>query len=212
MAIIRGDDDIQAGLAALVEIDPALAGVLSHAGPVPLRLNSPGYAGLAHIIVSQMVSRASAEAIWARMLAAGPVEPTAYARLDEVQARAFGLSRAKAATLQRVALEVVAGHLDLDALCRMEAKAAMKQLTAISGIGPWTAEIYLMFCAGHPDLFPAGDIALRKAVAHGLGLETPEIPALYRLSERWAPWRSVAARLFWAYYAQRVGREATPLA
>lgn len=211
MAIIRGADDIREGLAALLAADPALAAVAEAAGPLPLRLSEPGYAGLAHVVVSQLISRAAAEAIWARMTAEGPVTAEAFRDLDEERARRFGLSRAKAATLRRVAEEVAAGRLDLAALCEAEGALAIRRLTALPGIGPWTAEIYLMFCTGHPDLFPAGDVALRKAVAHALALpEVPDIPALYRLSGRWSPWRSVAARLFWAYYARRMGRDVLP--
>lgn len=213
MAIIRDEEDIREGLAALVAADPALAAVAEAAGPLPLRLAEPGFAGLAHVVVSQLISRAAAQAIWARMTAAGPVTSAAFRDLDEERARLLGLSRAKAATLRRVAGEVEAGRLDLVALVLADADEATRRLTALPGIGPWTAEIYLMFCAGHPDLFPAGDVALRRAVAHAFCLaEAPEIPALYRLSRRWAPWRSVAARLFWAYYARRMGRDALPVA
>lgn len=212
MAFIRGEADIQAGLTALVAADPALGPIAEVAGPLPLRLSEPGFAGLAHVVVSQLISRAAAEAIWARMVATGPVTAAAFRDLDEERMRAFGLSRAKAATLRGVAAAVEAGRLDLAGLCRLEADEAMRQLTALSGIGPWSGEIYLMFSAGHADLFPAGDVALRKAVAQGLGLpQVPDIKALYRISERWAPWRSVAARLFWAYYARRMGRDLVPV-
>lgn len=213
MAIIRNEADIEEGLAALLAADPALLRVAQAAGPLPLRLAEPGFAGLAHVIVSQMVSRASAGAIWARMVAEGPVTAAAFLSLDEERVKRYGLSRAKASALATAATEVAAGRLDLDALCGLEASVAMAKLTALSGIGPWTAEIYLMFCGGHADLFPAGDVALRKAVAHGLGLaDVPDVRALYRLSARWSPWRSVAARLFWAYYARHMGRDALPAA
>lgn len=212
MAFIRGEADIHAGLAALVAADPALGPIAEAAGPLPLRLAEPGFSGLAHVVVSQLISRAAAQAIWARMIAAGPVTAAAFRDLDEERMRAFGLSRAKAATLRGVAAAVEAGQLDLAGLCRLEADVALRQLTALPGIGPWSGEIYLMFCAGHADLFPAGDMALRKAVAQGLCLpQVPDIKALYRISERWAPWRSVAARLFWAYYARRMGRDLVPV-
>lgn len=211
MAIIRGEEDIREGLTALLVADPALVPIAEAAGPVPLRLSAPGFAGLAHVIVSQLISRAAAQAIWARMEAEGPITAAVFCKLDDEGTKRFGLSRAKASTLRRVAEAVEVGALDLATLCEEEAGQAMRRLTALSGIGPWTAEIYLMFAAGHPDLFPAGDVALRKAVAHGLALPAvPEIKALYRLSERWAPWRSVAARLFWAYYARQMGRDVLP--
>lgn len=211
MVIIRNEADIAAGLAALADIDPALCPVIAAAGPVPLRLSPPGFESLAHIVVSQMVSRASAMAIWNRMLAAGPVAPELYAGLDQGAARAFGLSGAKARTLAGAAAEIVTGRLDLDALGRLPVEAALGRLTAVSGIGPWTAEIYMMFAVGHADIFPAGDVALRKAVAHGLRLaQTPSIRALGAHAVRWSPWRAVAARLFWAYYACRMGRDGLP--
>lgn len=89
---------------------------------------------------------------------------------------------------------------------------AIKTLTAIKGLGPWTAEVYLLFCAGHPDIFPAGDVALQSAAAHMLGLDArPQPRELAGLAQHWSPWRGVAARLLWAYYAQVMRRDTTPL-
>lgn len=212
MTIIREQKDIEAGLEALLRVDPRLIGIAAAAGPVPLRLSEPGFAGLASIVVSQMISRASAQAIWRRIEEAGATTASAYVALEPQQIAAFGLSRAKAATLQGLAMAVSERHLDLEAICSMGAGEAMGQLTALPGIGPWTAEVYLMFCAGHPDIFPVGDVALRAAVARALNL--PERPAprdLARLAETWRPWRSVAARLFWAYYARSARRETLPI-
>lgn len=213
---IRSIEDIEAGLTALLKIDPRLVPVAERAGPLPLRLAEPGFAGLAHIVVSQMVSRASADAIWSRILqATGPV-PTAaiyLAREEEGHVAGFGLSRAKARTLAALAEAVVAGGIDLDAVARAPFNEAMAAMTRLPGIGPWTAEVYLMFCGGHPDVFPAGDVALRAAVGWAFGLDArPDIPAVREMSARWSPWRSVAARLFWAFYAVRLGREAAPTA
>lgn len=213
LAIIRGPADVEQGLAALLDRDPRLVAIAAMTGPLPLRLMEPGYAGLAHIIVSQMVSRASADAIWGRIVgAAGVVTAESYLAQDEAMVAGFGLSRAKAATLRLVAETVRAGDLDLAGIARLPAVEAMARLTALRGIGPWTAQVYLMFCGGHADIFPAGDVALRAAVGFALGHETrPDIAAVERLAADWSPWRSVAARLFWAYYAMRMGREATPL-
>ncbi len=212
MTVIRNDGDIAVGLAALLAIDPRLVEIAAVAGPLPLRLAEPGYAGLAHIIVSQMVSRASADAIWRRVVAAAGIpSASSYLALDDVAVAGLGLSRAKAETLRLLARTVEEDRLDLDGLARMEANEALTRLTAMRGIGTWTAEVYLMFCGGHPDVFPAGDVALRAAVGRGLGLEArPDIAAVQQIAAAWKPYRSVAARLFWAYYAVTSGREAAP--
>ncbi|MBX5002213.1 DNA-3-methyladenine glycosylase 2 family protein [Rhizobium lentis] len=211
--IIRSDDDVRLGLDALLVLDPRLAPIAADAGPIPLRLREPGFAGLAHIIVSQMVSRASAEAIWRRMLPAdGPLTAEGYVRLAPEVWREFGLSRAKADTLSRIAEAVASGRLDLSGLCLKPPDEALGELTALKGIGPWTAEVYLMFCGGHADVFPAGDVALQNAVGAALGLAArPQAKALAKLSQVWSPWRSVAARLFWAYYATKMRRDMVPI-
>lgn len=213
MRIIRGHSDIEAGLETLVELDPRLVAIAEAAGPLPLRLNDPGFASLASIIVSQMVSRASAEAIWRRITAVGPVTAAGYAALDPAVVATFGLSRAKAATLLNLSTAISQGRFDLDSICELETTAAIRTMTALPGIGPWTAEVYLMFCGGHSDIFPSGDVALQAAVGHALGLEArPQAKNLAAMAEVWRPWRSVAARLFWAYYAARMRRDVTPLA
>jgi DNA-3-methyladenine glycosylase II len=213
--IITTADDVALGLAELVAIDPRLEPLACRLAPLPLRLAEPGFAGLAHIIVSQMVSRASAEAIWARIrAAAGEVPPAeAYLALDADVVAGLGLSRAKASTLELAARAVASGALDLSAIARLDGAEAIARLTALKGIGLWTSEVYLMFCGGHPDIFPAGDVALRAAVGDVFGHEVrPDIRQVVQIAEAWRPWRSVAARLFWAHYAARTGREALPAA
>jgi DNA-3-methyladenine glycosylase II len=211
--IIRSDEDVKQGLEHLLRLDPRLASIAQAAGPIPLRLREPGFAGLAHIIVSQMVSRASAEAIWRRMLPAdGLLTAESYALLHQDAWREFGLSRAKAETLSRIAEAVASGRLDLLTLCLKPPGDALSELTALKGVGPWTAEVYLMFCGGHADVFPSGDVALQNAVGAAFGLaERPGARALASLAEIWSPWRSVAARLFWAYYAVKLGRGMLPV-
>lgn len=207
-------DDIARGLEALARIDPRLAAAMALAGPVPLRLKEPGYAALAEIVLSQMVSKASADALWRRLeQTAGAVTPQAIHDLDDEALRVAGLSRGKAGTLKRLAEAVMSGHLDLEGLCRTDARLATGALMNVKGIGPWTAEVYLLFCAGHADILPAGDIALQNAAAHILGLdERPDARALAKHAEIWSPWRGVAARLLWAYYAVHMGRDAAPVA
>ncbi|GEO86336.1 MULTISPECIES: DNA-3-methyladenine glycosylase family protein [Alphaproteobacteria] len=211
--IITTADHVALGLLQLVAIDPRLEPLAHRHAPLPLRLTEPGFAGLAHIIVSQMVSRASAEAIWSRILEATGEAPSAqtYLALDAAVVAGLGLSRAKASTLEGVARAVASNALDLSVISSLDADEAITRLTALKGIGLWTAEVYLMFCCGHPDVFPAGDVALRAAVGDAFGHEArPDIRTVAELAEAWRPWRSIAARLFWAYYAARTGREAAP--
>ncbi len=211
-SIIRNDADIQAGLQQLLQLDPRLIPIADIAGPLPLRLSTPGFAGLASIIVSQMVSRASADAIWRRIELVGPVTAQAYAALEPEVIATFGLSRAKASTLKKLSDAVLIGAIDLDGICAIEGGEALKQLVLLPGIGPWTAEVYLMFCAGHPDIFPSGDVALQTSVGRAFGMEVrPTAKALTEVAGAWAPHRSVAARLFWAYYAATMRREALPI-
>ena len=204
-------DDISAGLDALCEIDPRLEQVREVAGEVPLRLSEPGFASLVSIIVSQQVSRASADAIFGRLARlVDPLTPQGLLGGGEDMFRQAGLSRPKQRTLLAIAKAVENG-LDLDHLCGLDAEEAIRQMTVVSGIGPWTAEVYLLFSAGHPDIFPARDVALQSAVGHALGIAPrPSEKALIQLAESWAPWRGVASRLFWAYYRETRGRDGAP--
>ncbi len=206
--VIASKTDIETGLDALCAADPRLAEVRRKAGSTPLRRQDPGFAGLAQIIVAQMVSKASAAAIWGRLAdQTGDVAPARVAALTDQQCRAIGLSRSKENTLRAAANAVLSGALDPQDLCRVPAEEAIAAMIAIKGIGRWTAEVYLLFCAGHADIFPAGDVALQSAVAHALRLaDRPTQKQLYALSEEWSPWRGVAARLFWAYYANEMRR------
>lgn len=206
--------DVAAGLRALAQLDPRLVPIIERAGDVPLRRTPAGFASLCSIIVSQQVSRASADAIFGRLATLlDPLTPQAMLASGDELFRQAGLSRPKQATLLAIAAEVAERGLDLDALCGLEPEEATSRLTAIRGVGPWTAEIYLLFAAGHPDIFPAGDLALQIAAHQGLGLETrPSTKALYAMAESWAPWRGVAARLLWAFYREMKGRDAVPAA
>ncbi|HRK23722.1 MAG TPA: DNA-3-methyladenine glycosylase 2 family protein [Beijerinckiaceae bacterium] len=209
MRIIRTDADIEEGMAHLGKADPRLARVAAIAGPIPLRRHVPGLAGLCSIIVSQQLSVASADAIW-RKTKAGLGEITAEAILgaDEATLRAFGLSTPKMRTLRGLAEAVRSGTLPVDALCDMPGEEAMTALTSVPGIGPWTAEIYLMFYAGHADVFAAGDLALQEAARLALGFDArPSARELAVLAEGWRPWRAVAARLLWAFYRVAKARD-----
>ena len=212
MRLIESEADIAEGLAWLARRDRRLVGVARIAGPLPLRRATPGFAGLARVVIGQQVSTASASAIWGRFEAAFPDgRPETFAAADEATLRAVGLSGAKIATLHAVAVAVAEG-LDLGALAALDGDEAHARLTAIKGIGPWTADLYLLFCLGHADVFPAGDLALRNAVADAFGRDGPvPIPDLHEMAAKWSPWRAVAARLFWAYYRARRNVAAAPL-
>lgn len=211
MGTIETLADIEAALAALTAADPRLVPVIERAGPVPLRRQRPGFVSLAEIIVSQQVSKASAEAIFGRLCTLiDPLDANGVLAADEEMFRAAGLSRPKQKTMMAMAQAVQDG-LDLDHLCGLEAGDAIGAMVAVHGIGQWTAEIYLLFCAGHPDIFPARDVALQAAVGEALGLDArPGEKALAAIAESWAPWRGTAARLFWAYYAAMKGRDGAP--
>jgi DNA-3-methyladenine glycosylase II len=202
-------DAIARHLDALVAIDPRLLPVRERAGPLQPRLAPPGFAGMAKIICGQQLSVASAGAIWSRFEALpGASDPQGFLGLDDALVRATGFSAGKTRTLRVIAEAVVAGTLDFDHLETLPAADAVDYLVAHKGIGPWTAEIYLMFCAGHPDVFPAGDLALQKAVAQALGLpDRPGSKDLIAIAAPWSPHRAAAALLFWRYYATLKNKE-----
>ena len=200
---------IAAHIESLVSIDPRLASVSEFAGPVQPRIHPSGFAGMAKVITGQQVSVASASAIWSRFAQLpGALDPVTYLALSEEQVRAAGFSGSKFRTVGAIAEAMVAGTLDFDHLETLPADEAVRYLVAHKGIGPWTAEVYLMFCARHPDVFPAGDLALLKAVHHGLGLDArPTIKDMIGIAARWTPHRSAAALLFWRYFAVMRDRE-----
>lgn len=193
-------------LNALLKSDPRFEPVLREVGTLPERRGSPGFSGLANIVVSQLVSRQSADAIWTRLLhATGPLTPRSYLVAGAGVGPRLGLTAAKADTLVAVAEAIERKQLDLDALQDLPAEQAIACLTAIKGIGFWTAEVHLLFNCAHPDIFPAGDLALRAAAAAVFSLpERPSVEALRQMAEHWSPRRSVAARLLWAYYGKVV--------
>jgi DNA-3-methyladenine glycosylase II len=189
-------------LRALFRRNPELRPIAKLAGPFEIRLTPGGFSGLARVICGQQLSVASARAIWGRFAALpGALDPATYLTLDPASIRAVGFSEGKYRTVRVIAEAIVSGALDLSLVDTMSGEDATAYLVAHKGIGPWTAEIYLMFCTGHPDIFPVGDLALRKAVGHALGMETPTEKELTVLAAEWAPYRHAAALLFWKYYA-----------
>jgi DNA-3-methyladenine glycosylase II len=189
-------------LDGLVALDSRLAPVRERAGEVTLRTGERGFAGMAKVICGQQLSTFSANAIWGRVVALpGATTPEGFLRLDEPTLRAAGLSGGKIRAMRAVAEAIAAGTLDFAATETLPAEEAIAHLTTVKGVGPWTAEIYLLFCVGHPDIFPAGDLALKKAVRDGLGLgDLPETRALIDIAAGWSPHRGAAALLFWRYF------------
>jgi DNA-3-methyladenine glycosylase II len=211
MRTIDSEADIAEGLDYLLRRDRRLRKVLKIAGTVPLRRRPDGFEGLVRIIMGQQVSVASASAISDRFLAAFPGVPIEIIRkATDDELRAPGLSMAKIKAVRAAATAISEG-LDLAGLAGLPAEEAHNRLTAVKGIGPWTADLYLLFCIGHQDIFPAGDLALRNAVADAFGLAALTIDETEAVAVKWSPWRGVAAWLFWAYYRAKRQRTALPL-
>jgi DNA-3-methyladenine glycosylase II len=205
--MIHSDADLNDALDALILAVPAFAPVRAAAAPLPLRRIEPGFAGLAWIVTGQQISVTAASAIFARMQAAlgGRIDAASLAAVDDSVLKQAGQSGAKIRSLRAIANAVLEGRLDLDSLPDLPAEEAIAALTALRGIGPWTAESYLLFALGHRDVFPAADIALQEAARRAFDLPArPSTKQLRALAEGWRPLRAVAARLLWAYY--RVGR------
>jgi len=202
MRIIATEADIRDGVRALRRRCATMRHVHDTAGDPPLRRRPAGFEGLARVIVGQQLSIASAAAIWERTAAAcQPFEPAALLRLSDKTLAGAGLSRPKIRTLRAIATACTDG-LDLTALDRASNEEIHAALTSVVGIGPWTADIYIMFCLGRADGWAPGDLALQVAMQQALALaERPGKDDMMSLAERWRPWRGVAARLLWAYYA-----------
>jgi DNA-3-methyladenine glycosylase II len=206
---ITCDADLEEGMAALRALHPHWAAIIARTGIPPLRRREGGFAGLAVIIVSQQLSVASARAVWARVEAVlAPLTPERILAATDEEMRLSGLSRPKQRTMRAVAQAISQGELVLDALEIATPEQVHALMTAVSGIGPWTADIYLLFCLGHRDGFAPGDLAIQEAARVAFGLATrPGAAELEALAEAWRPWRGVAARLLWAYYAALKARE-----
>lgn len=202
MQTIETIGDIEEATAALVAADRRLGAIAEITGLPPLRRSADGFAGMCSIVVSQQVSRASADAIFARFSGLlGTITPQALDRHDDAALVGVGLSRPKIRTLRAVSAAVGDGTLDFARLRTLDDEGVMTELTAVKGIGPWTADVYLLSYLGRPDAFPAGDLALQEAARIGLALEArPSAAELTDHAEPWRPWRAVAARLLWSYY------------
>ena len=210
---LHTETDLDAALAYLVKADPRFGQALTLAGRPPLRRRPDGFAGLAAIVVSQQLSTASAKAIWQRLEAAlDPFDHVAMLRARTPKLVRAGLSAPKIRTLKAIAKAIDCGELDLPSLVHQPADDAHRALTAVHGIGPWTADIYLLFCLGHADTWPAGDLALQEATRLLLALDArPNAKEMGPLAEAWRPWRGAAACMLWSYYRVAKQREGAPL-
>lgn len=210
---LHSEADLQAGLARLVAADPRLAPIAEKAGRFSLRRREAGYAGLCAIVCGQQLSTASAAAIRNRLFAAfDPFHHDSVRRARTDKLKRLGLSAAKIKSIREIGKAVAQGRIDLTAVGEMDADAAHAALVALHGIGPWSADIYLLFCLGHSDAFPAGDLAVQEAARIAFGLrKRPDAKALAKLAEAWRPWRGVAAHLLWAYYHAVKKRDVVPV-
>lgn len=195
-------DDIAAARQALVAADPALVRVDAQTPQLEWRLRVGGFEGLFRMIVEQQVSVASAASVWARLREGmGGITPELLLAHDLDQLRGMGLSRQKATYGQGIARAQIAGEIDLEHLANLDDEAAIASLTALKGVGLWTAEAYLMMCEGRLDVFPGGDVALQEAIRWADGAEVrPDQKGAYARAEIWRPYRAVATHLLWAWY------------
>lgn len=202
--LIETEEDVAEGAAWLAGAEPRFADALALTGPLPLRRREGGFPAMLRTICAQQLSVAAADSVWNKLVATGAHGPDRLAALDDDALRACGLSRQKI----RYARGLAEAELDFDALAVMPEDEAIATLTALPGIGVWTAEIYLLFSVGRADVFAPGDLALQEAVRLLFELdERPREGALRARAEAWSPWRAVAARLLWSYYRVAKRRE-----
>jgi len=190
------------GLRFLCGSDPDLAQIVANLGPPPMREREPGFPTLIHIILEQQVSLASARAAYDRLLkAVSPLTPDQFLELDNATLKTIGFSRQKTAYGRNLAQMIVSGRLDLAGLDAMDDAAVRSELLKVKGIGPWTANIYLLVVLRRPDVWPREDLALAVAAQEIKQLGSrPTVDELDALSKAWKPWRAIAARLLWHYY------------
>ncbi len=201
---------LRSAVSELAARDADLAGVVERFGPPPLWARRPGFATLIRIILEQQVSLGSAAAAYRRLQgAAGRVTPSRVASISEERLRAAGLTRQKAAYCRGLATAVLAGRLDLVPLGRLPDEEVRSSLLEVPGIGPWTADIYLLIALRRPDVWPRGDLALARALQRVKRLQrTPADHRMSGIARRWSPWRAVAARVLWHFYLSSRARDA----
>jgi DNA-3-methyladenine glycosylase II len=199
--VILDAANLKKAMRHLAKVDPDFARILKEVGHPELREMPTGFSGLMRSIVGQQVSVHAARSIWLRLEAAAPtMEPADFLALSDEQLRAVGLSGAKTRYGRSLATDIVEGRIDFNALHELDDAAAIAMLCQAKGIGPWTAEIYLMFAHGRPDIMPGLDLGLVVAAQHLKKLrKRPDAKRLLKIAEQWRPWRSAAALLLWHY-------------
>ena len=202
MNCIHNETQLVAAVADVTAKEPRFKAVVDQHGLPPLRRSQPGLRSLLRIVTDQLISLRAAEAIWTRLQAElEPFDAVSIAAMPETGLKALGLSGAKARTFRAVSHAVTMGQVRFDSLENTLDGDVLANLTAIKGIGPWTADIYLLSAMGRADAWPAGDLALQAAAQSLFDLtERPQATVMTRLAETWRPWRSVAARLLWSHY------------
>jgi DNA-3-methyladenine glycosylase II len=213
LGAIYAPQGLEEGVAALAG-EPVFGAILERAGMPRFRRRRNGFPTLLHIILEQQVSIDAAAAMHRRLAGlCQPLIPEKFLALDDAVLRSCGFSRQKTDYARRLAAAVASGELDFQGLAAAADAAALAALVRLKGIGRWSAEIYLIFALGRPDIWPAGDLGLQLAAAECLGLDArPGEAALREIGEKWQPWRSVAACLFWQSYLDARGRAAPQLA
>lgn len=201
---------LQGAARELAGRDVVLAGIRERLGTPPLWGRRPGFATLVKIILEQQVSLAAARTLYRRLeIHLGGVTPDRVAASSVTGLREFGLTRQKAAYCNGLALRVLDGSLDLTRAARAPDEAARSQLLAVPGLGPWSVDIYFLMALRRPDVWPTGDLALAVAIRELWRMRRlPTADEQHRLARRWAPWRSVAARMLWAHYLEARGQYA----
>ena len=195
------------GVEHLSRLDTALAGVVRKHGPPPLWARDPGYSTLIQIILEQQVSLASAKAAYAKLcLIATPLNPEIFLELDDCALKEAGFSRQKMIYCRGLSIAVLDGRLQLDELDKLDDDAVREELVKNKGIGPWSADIYLLEALLRPDIWPVGDLALASSVKEVKGLSRrPDEAELSEIGNTWKPWRAVAARILWHSYLSERG-------
>lgn len=199
---------------AVLAVEPVFRQILEIAGPPRFRRRRNGFGTLLHIILEQQVSIDAAAAMYHRLVGlCRPFGPTTFLALDDATLRSCGFSRQKMGYARDFAAAVASGRFDFNRLAAAGDEAALAALLAVRGIGRWSAEVYLLFALGRPDIWPAADLGLQVAIREQLALGSrPSELELRRRGEVWRPWRSVAACLFWQSYLHTRGRSAPRLA
>ncbi len=214
MRPIHSNEDLLWHIGNLAEAHPIFEPIRSETGEVPVRWLDGGFKGLVWVVTGQQISVAAGRAIYGRLEAAlGEITPETVAAASDDVLRSAGYSAPKIRTIRALQEAALNGGLNLVLLEQESAEDAIATLCAIKGVGPWTAEVYLLFSAGHPDIFPAADVALQEAARLAFSLDArPTTRDLRAMSEAWSPWRSAAARLLWAYYrVKKNGKAVTPV-